>query len=400
MAKVMSVNCGSSSVKFKLYEMPAEKCLARGILECIGLPNSRVKIKYGQQQEFKAEKPFPDHAAAIHELLHLLKKLAIITDYHEITGVGHRVVAGGEEFNKSVIINEDVMQKIDKLSAIAPLHNPNNLIGIREFKRILPNAVAVAVFDTAFHQTLPEENYIYSVPFEWYEKYGARRYGAHGTSHHYVAQKAAEYFDKPLAQLKLITCHLGAGASMCAIKDGKSFDTSMGFTPLTGLTMASRAGDVDVSLIDYVMKQEKITDPDEMTAILNKKSGLLGISGVSPDMRDVLQAEKQDNQRAHLAVEIFIRNIVRYLGQYTFEMGGLDGIVFTAGIGENSDEIRQRVCERLHFAGIKLDEQANQQNKEGIISMPDSPVKVLRIATNEELMIAREVEKLKAKSEH
>lgn len=395
MEKTLVINSGSSTLKFKLYEMPEEKEIAKGVLERIGFDGSKIIIKYGDGQVYTEEKPLPDHGTAIQEMLKLLKELVIVKNFEEITGVGHRVVAGGEYFDRSVVIDDDVIQKIDELADFAPLHNPNNLIGITEFKKLLPNALSVAVFDTAFHQTLTEENYMYSTPYEWYEKYGVRRYGAHGTSHQYVAERAAEYLGKPLEDLKLITCHLGAGSSMCAIKDGKSFDTSMGFTPLTGITMGTRSGDVDFSLVAYVMKKMGTTDVDAVLDTLNKKSGLLGVSGRSLDMRDLQAAEKDGDKRSALAIKLFVKNIVRYVGQYYAEMGGLDGIVFTAGIGENESAIRKRIIDRLSFMGMEIDDQRNDANADGLISTDDSKIKVLRIPTDEELMIARDVEKLK-----
>ena len=286
-----------------------------------------------------------DHNQAVHVLLSLFKELKLINDFNEITGVGHRVVAGGEYFDKSVIVDEDVMNKIDELAEYAPLHNPAELVGIRVFKELLPNAVSVAVFDTAYHQTMPKTNYMYSIPYEWYEKYHVRKYGAHGTSHRYVAHEAAKLLDKPFEDLKIITCHLGAGASICATMNGKSFDTSMGFTPLAGITMATRAGDIDASLVSFMMEKLQINS-SEMIDILNHKAGLIGISGVSSDMRDVLAAA-DDNERAQLAVDIFVKNVVKYIGSYIAEMGGVDTIVFTAGIGENSTPIRKLVMERL-----------------------------------------------------
>ena len=395
MEKTLVINSGSSTLKFKLYSMPEEKEIAKGLLERIGFDGSKVKITYGNGDVYTEEKPLENHGEAIQVMLHLLKELKIVNDFNEITGVGHRVVAGGEYFDQSVIVDDDVIQKIDELADFAPLHNPNNLIGITEFKKLLPNAISVAVFDTAFHQTLPEENYMYSTPYEWYEDYKVRRYGAHGTSHQYVAERAAEYFDKPLEDLKLITCHLGAGSSMCAIKDGKSFDTSMGFTPLTGITMGTRSGDVDFSLVAYVMKKMNTTDVDAVLDTLNKKSGLLGVSGRSLDMRDLQAAEKDGDKRSALAIQLFVKNIVRYVGQYYAEMGGLDGIVFTAGIGENEGAIRKRIIDRLSFMGMEIDDAKNDANADGFISTADSKIKVLRIPTNEELMIARDVERLK-----
>lgn len=395
MEKTLVINSGSSTLKFKLYLMPEEKEIAKGLLERIGFDGSAIKIVYNDGKKYTEELPLANHAVAIKEMLRLLKELKIVDNFEEITGVGHRVVAGGEYFDQSVVIDDDVIQKIDELADFAPLHNPNNLIGIQEFKKLLPDATAVAVFDTAFHQTLPEENYMYSTPYEWYEKYGVRRYGAHGTSHQFVAEKAAEYLGKPLKDLKMITCHLGAGSSMCAIKDGKSFDTSMGFTPLTGITMGTRSGDVDFSLVAYVMKKMQTTDVDAILDTLNKKSGLLGVSGRSLDMRDLQAAEKNGDQRASLAIRLFIKNIVRYVGQYYAEMGGLDAIVFTAGIGENESAIRKRIIDRLSFMGVAMDDAKNDANVDGVVSTTDSKIAVLRVPTDEELMIARDVERLK-----
>lgn len=395
MEKTLVINSGSSTLKFKLYLMPEEKEIAKGLLERIGFDGSAIKIVYSDGKQYTEELPLANHAVAIKEMLRLLKELKIVDDFEEITGVGHRVVAGGEYFDQSVVIDDNVIQKIDELADFAPLHNPNNLIGIQEFKKLLPDATAVAVFDTAFHQTLPEENYMYSTPYEWYEKYGVRRYGAHGTSHQFVAEKAAEYLGKPLKDLKMITCHLGAGSSMCAIKDGKSFDTSMGFTPLTGITMGTRSGDVDFSLVAYVMKKMQTTDVDAILDTLNKKSGLLGVSGRSLDMRDLQAAEKDGDQRASLAIRLFVKNIVRYIGQYYVEMGGLDAIVFTAGIGENEGAIRKRVIDRLSFMGVAMDDAKNDANVDGVVSTANSKIAVLRVPTNEELMIARDVERLK-----
>lgn len=397
MEKTLVINSGSSTLKFKLYLMPEEKEIAKGLLERIGFDGSAIKIVYNDGKKYTEELPLANHAVAIKEMLRLLKKLKIVDNFEEITGVGHRVVAGGEYFDQSVVIDDDVIQKIDELADFAPLHNPNNLIGIQEFKKLLPDATAVAVFDTAFHQTLPEENYMYSTPYEWYEKYGVRRYGAHGTSHQFVAEKAAEYLGKPLKDLKMITCHLGAGSSMCAIKDGKSFDTSMGFTPLTGITMGTRSGDVDFSLVAYVMKKMQTTDVDAILDTLNKKSGLLGVSGRSLDMRDLQAAEKDGDRRASLAIRLFIKNIVRYVGQYYAEMGGLDAIVFTAGIGENESAIRKRIIDRLSFMGVAMDDAKNDANVDGVVSTTDSKIAVLRVPTDEELMIARDVERLKNK---
>lgn len=392
MEKILSINSGSSSLKFKLFAMPDEKVLAKGLFDRIGIDNSRVTIKY-DGKKYDEQRELKDHSQAVHVLLSLFKELKLINDFNEITGVGHRVVAGGEYFDKSVIVDEDVMNKIDELAEYAPLHNPAELVGIRVFKELLPNAVSVAVFDTAYHQTMPKANYMYSIPYEWYEKYHVRKYGAHGTSHRYVAHEAAKLLNKPFEDLKIITCHLGAGASICATMNGKSFDTSMGFTPLAGITMATRAGDIDASLVSFMMEKLQINS-SEMIDILNHKAGLIGISGVSSDMRDVLAAA-DDNERAQLAVDIFVKNVVKYIGSYIAEMGGVDTIVFTAGIGENSTPIRRLVMERLAYLGITIDEEENSKHgSAGVISGDDSTIKVLRIPTNEELMIARDVQKL------
>lgn len=392
----MAVNAGSSSLKFQLLEMPAEQVIAKGQIERIGLKDSIVTIKYGDGQKFETIEDIDNHEIGINKLLQSLLDLHIITDFNEITGVGHRVVAGGEWFNQSVVVTENVLEKIDRLAEYAPLHNPANAMGIRVFQKLLPNAISVAVFDTAFHQTMPKENYLYSLPYQYYTRYGARKYGAHGTSHRYVAERAAVMLDKPLTDLKLITLHLGAGASITAIKDGKSFDTSMGFTPLAGITMATRSGDVDPSLIYYIQEHEKLSNA-EMLKILNGKSGLLGISSISSDMRDLLDVI-DTNDHAKLAIDIFVNRVVKYIGQYVAEMGGIDAIVFTAGIGENSVPLRKMIIDKLGYFGIKLDEKQNEKRGSEIeISTSDSAVKALMIPTNEELMIARDVETLKNK---
>jgi acetate kinase len=393
MAKTMAVNAGSSSLKFQLIEMPEEQVIAKGQIERIGLSDSIFTLKFdGQKIEFVQD--IEDHAAAINLLLEQFKANEIVKDLKEITGVGHRVVAGGEWFNKSVVVDDEVLNKIDRLAAYAPLHNPANAMGIRVFQKLLPDALSVAVFDTAFHQTLPRENYLYSLPYEYYTKYGARKYGAHGTSHRYVANRAADLMGKKLEDLKLITLHLGAGASITAVKNGKSYDTSMGFTPLAGLTMATRSGDVDPSLIYYIQEHEGLTN-EQMLNILNTKSGLLGISTLSADMRD-LEEVVDTNEHAKLAIDIFINRVIRYVGQYVAEMGGVDGFVFTAGVGENADYLRKQVSEAFAFMGVKIDDEKNsERGHENIISTPDSSVTVMMIPTNEELMIARDVEMLK-----
>ncbi|WP_270334795.1 acetate/propionate family kinase [Ligilactobacillus acidipiscis] len=395
--EILAVNSGSSSFKFKLFVMPEEKVIASGQIERIGQMGSIVTIKHHDGEKYERKDNIKNHKEAVQELMDLLLELRIIKDYSEIDGVGHRVVAGGEYFDHSVIVDENVIAKIHEIAEMAPLHNPANLVGIEAFKKILPQATSVVVFDTAFHQTIPEENFIYSVPYEWYEKYGVRRYGAHGTSHRYVAGEAAKLLGRPLEDLKLVSCHIGAGASICAIKNGKSFDTSMGFTPLTGVTMATRSGDVDVAMISYMMEKLNIDSMTEMIYMLNKESGLLGISGVSQDSRDILQVAHA-NHRAQLSLDILVKDVVKYIGQYTFEMGGLDGIIFTAGVGENSDEIRAAILERLGFLGITIDQEENQKRGvTNIISGPDSKITVMRIQTDEEVMIARDVMDLSQK---
>lgn len=395
--EILAVNSGSSSFKFKLFIMPEEKVIASGQIERIGQTGSIVTIKHHDGEKYERKDNIKNHKEAVQELMDLLLELRIIKDYSEIDGVGHRVVAGGEYFDHSVIVDDNVIAKIHEIAEMAPLHNPANLVGIEAFKKILPQATSVVVFDTAFHQTIPEENFIYSVPYEWYEKYGVRRYGAHGTSHRYVAGEAAKLLRRPLEDLKLVSCHIGAGASICAIKNGKSFDTSMGFTPLTGVTMATRSGDVDVAMISYMMEKLSMDSMTEMIYMLNKESGLLGISGVSQDSRDILQVAHA-NHRAQLSLDILVKDVVKYIGQYTFEMGGLDGIIFTAGVGENSDEIRAAILERLGFLGITIDQEENQKRGvTNIISGPDSKITVMRIQTDEEVMIARDVMNLSQK---
>ena len=395
MAKTLAINAGSSSLKFQLLEMPAETVIAKGQIERIGLPESVFTMKFnGEKTEIVRD--IADHKEAIEEMLEQFRAQNV-ADKSEITGVGHRVVAGGEWFNKSVIVDEEVLHKIHRLADYAPLHNPANATGIEVFQELLPDAISVADFDTAFHQTLPRENYLYPLPYEYYTKYGARKYGAHGTSHRYVAERTADILGKPLEELKIITLHLGAGASITAIKDGKSFDTSMGFTPLAGLMMATRAGDVDPSLIYYIQEREGLSN-GEMLKILNNKSGLLGVSTLSSDMRD-LEEVADTNEHAKLALDMFLNRVIRYLGQYTFEMGGVDAIVFTAGIGENAANVREDIIDRLDFLGIKLDKEANNvRGVERVISTDDSTAKVLLVPTNEELEIARDVERLKAQA--
>lgn len=395
MTKTIAINAGSSSLKWKLYTMPQEEVLASGIVERIGLNDSIFTIKYDDGKKYETVVDIDDHEIAVEMLLEQLTELSIIKDFNEITGVGHRVVAGGEIFEDSALVTDEVIQQIEDLSEFAPLHNPANATGIKAFRKILPEITSVAVFDTSFHTTMPEVNYLYSLPMEYYEKHNARKYGAHGTSHKYVSEKAAEMLGKPIEDLKIITCHLGNGASITAVEGGKSVDTSMGFTPLAGVTMGTRTGDIDASLLPFLMRKEGIETIEEMIYILNNKSGLFGISGISSDMRDLENAE-ETNERAAIALRIFEDRVRKYVGSYAATMNGVDAIVFTAGIGENGIDTRKNIIDGLTFLGVELDDEKNNvRGKEAIISKDDSKVKVLLVPTDEEVMIARDVEKFK-----
>lgn len=395
MSKTIAINAGSSSLKFTLFEMPEEKVIASGIIERIGLKDSIFTTKY-KGEKYNVVEDIENHEIAIKEVMNKLIELGVISNYEEIEGVGHRVVAGGEDFKESALIDDEVLAKIERLADLAPLHNPANATGIKAFKKILPNITSVAVFDTSFHTSMPAENFLYSLPMEYYEKHAARKYGAHGTSHQYVSERAADMLDRPLEDLKLITCHLGNGGSITAVEGGKSIDTSMGFTPLAGITMGTRTGDIDASIIPYLMEKEGITDINEMINIFNKKSGLLGLSGVSSDMRDVEDAAAEGNERAQIALDIFYNRVQKYIGQYIALMNGVDAIIFTAGIGENSPETRQIIIDGINWFGAEIDEERNSvRGEERIISTDDSKIKVLLIPTDEEVMIARDVERLK-----
>ena len=396
MAKTMAINAGSSSLKWTLYEMPAEETIASGIVERIGLNNSIFTIKYDDGKKYEDVLDINNHEIAVELLLEKLDELGVLTDINEIEGVGHRVVAGGEIFAESALITDEVVDQIESLNALAPLHNPANVTGIRAFKKVLPNITSVAVFDTSFHQTMPAVNYLYSLPYEYYEDFDARKYGAHGTSHQFVAERAAEILDKPFEDLNIITCHLGNGASITAVEKGQSIDTSMGFTPLAGVTMGTRTGDIDASLIPYLMNRLELTDVQDMIDIFNNQSGLKGISGVSSDMRDLEAAEAEGNERAEIALRMFEDRVRNYVAQYMVKMEGVDAIVFTAGIGENAPETRANIIKNFNFLGIELDEERNNvRGKERIISTDDSKVKVILIPTDEELVIARDVEYFK-----
>lgn len=393
MVKVLAINAGSSTLKWKLFEMPQETEIASGMVDRLGLPGSKFIVKFNGQKT-KEDIDIPNQDVAVNLLLQRLSESGIIDDINEIKGVGHRVVAGGEFFKQSAEVTPENLEKILELADYAPLHNPNEAKGIEAFQKALPDAKEVAVFDTSFHTSMPNVNYLYSLPLDYYKKYGARKYGAHGTSHRYVSQRAAEILGVPLESQKMITMHLGSGASITAIKDGKSFDTSMGFTPLAGLTMSTRSGDIDASLVAYLMEKLNIQDINDMINILNQKSGLLGISGLSPDMRDLLKT-REDRPESQLAIDIYVNRLIKYIGSYVAEMNGVDTLVFTAGTGEGSIPIREMVVERLGFIGAKLDEEANNvEAEERIISTPDSKVKVLIVPTNEELMIVRDTVQL------
>jgi acetate kinase len=393
MSKIIAINAGSSSLKFQLFEMPSEKVLTKGLVERIGFEDAVFNITVNGEKQ-KEVTSIPDHAVAVKLLLDKLINLGIISSFDEIDGIGHRVVHGGEKFSDSALITDETLKTIEELSDLAPLHNPANIVGIKAFKEVLPNVPAVAVFDTAFHQTMPEQSFLYSLPYEYYEKFGIRKYGFHGTSHKYVTQRAAELLGRPIEQLRLISCHLGNGASIAAVEGGKSIDTSMGFTPLAGVAMGTRSGNIDPALIPYIMEKTGKT-AEEVVEILNKKSGMLGISGFSSDLRDIEQAAEEGNERAELALEVFASRIHKYIGSYAARMCGVDAIIFTAGIGENSDVVRAKVLRGLEFMGVYWDPALNKvRGEEAFISYPHSPVKVLVIPTNEEVMIARDVVRL------
>ena len=387
--KILVINCGSSSLKYQLIDMDGEKVLCKGLCERIGMESSMITH---EANGHKATTPaiFPTHTEAFAEVV---KKMTTgegkcIDDVSEISAIGHRVVHGGEKFKASCLITDEVINTIRELSPLAPLHNPAGILGIEAARKVFGNVPMVAVFDTAFHSTMPPKAYMYAIPYEYYEKYGVRRYGFHGTSHKYVAQRAAAMLGKPIEELKLISCHLGNGSSITAINGGKSVDTSMGFTPLAGLPMGTRAGDLDAGILQYLMNKYDM-NIDTMLDILNKKSGVQGVSGVSSDFRDLENAHKEGNERAGLAVDMFNYGVKKLIGAYAAAMGGVDAIIFTAGVGENSASQRLDIASGLEFMGVKMDAEANNvRGKEAVISAADSKVKVLLIPTNEELMIA------------
>ena len=388
---ILVINCGSSSLKYQLINSETEGVLAKGLCERIGIDGMLTYQPEGGEKE-KSEIAMPTHTEAINAVLAALtnEKSGVIKSLSEVGAVGHRVVHGGEKFTSSCLINDESMKAIEECNDLAPLHNPANLIGIRACQELMPGVPMVAVFDTAFHQTMPDVAYTYGIPYEYYEKYKVRRYGFHGTSHSYVSKRTAEIVGKPYDQMKVIVCHLGNGASISAVNCGKSVDTSMGLTPLEGLVMGTRSGDLDPAIIDFVGKKEGLS-LDEMNEVLNKKSGMLGISGVSSDGRDLEAAAETGNKRAQLALDVFDYRVIKYIGAYAAAMNGVDAIAFTAGIGENNIKMRKDVCSSLTYLGVKLDEEKNNvRGEERIISADDSKVQVLLVPTNEELAIARE----------
>ncbi|CAJ1193675.1 acetate kinase [Companilactobacillus paralimentarius DSM 13238 = JCM 10415] len=387
--KIMAINAGSSTLKWKLFEMPEKKTIASGMIDRLGTPKSIFKLKYNGQK-IQREEAIKSNDIAVLSILDALKDMKIIEKFSDIVAFGHRVVAGGEYFKKSEIITDANLKKIQELAEYAPLHNKVEAYYIDVFKKLVPKAIQVAVFDTSFFVDIPETNYLYSVDLEDYKKYHVRRYGAHGTSHRYIAQRLNEIVEGGIDDKNVIILHLGSGASISAIKHGKAFDISMGFTPLAGIMMSSRSGDIDFSIIPYLMKKLGIKDVSEMIDILNHKSGLLGISGVSPDMRDI-EAVEDTNTRAKLSLEMYRNRILKFIGSYTAEMGGVDVIAFTAGVGENSTEVRGDIMSGLEYMGLKIDKEKNKQNgAENRITTDDSKVTAYTIPTNEELMIAQD----------
>lgn len=394
--KIFVVNCGSSSLKYQLINMENEEVEAKGLVERIGIPGSVLKHQPQNGEKAVIEEDMPTHKEALKHVIDALmnENYGVIKSMNEINAVGHRVVHAGEKFAYSVVINDEVVNALKECIELAPLHNPPNIIGIEACQQLMPDVPMVGVFDTAFHQTMPKEAFIYALPYELYEKYGIRRYGFHGTSHKYVAQRAASMLGKNIEDLKIVTCHLGNGASVAAVKEGKSVDTSMGFTPLEGLAMGTRCGDIDPAIVKFIMEKEGL-DLAGVDSLMNKKSGVLGISGVSSDFRDIEEAGEKGNDRADLALNVFAYKVRKYIGAYAAAMGGIDAIVFTAGLGENSASMRAAICKGLEFLGVEVDSEKNNiRGKETEVSKAGAKVKVLLIPTNEELMIARDTKSL------
>ncbi len=395
--KILVLNCGSSSVKYKLIDTDAEKTLAEGGVEKIGLPDGFLKFKRPDGSKEIKELGHIDHRQAVQAILDILTdpKEGCIKSFSEIDAVGHRVVHGGEKFNKSVLITDEVIQQVKDCYPLAPLHNPANITGIEAITSLMPGVPQVGVFDTAFHQTMPAKSYMYPLPYKYYLEDGVRRYGFHGTSHRYVSARAAEFLGRDINNLKMVTCHIGNGGSITAVLNGKSVDTSMGLTPTEGLMMGTRVGDVDPGVITFLMEKHNL-NAKEVQTLINKESGVLGVSGISNDMREIEAADNAGDPRAHLALEIYEQRIIKYVGAYAAEMGGLDVIVFTGGVGENQTGVRKNVCAPLGFMGVELNEELNAKTRgtETLISTPASKVAVVVIPTDEELMIARDTREI------
>lgn len=391
--KILVLNCGSSSIKYKLYNMDDESVLAQGGIEKIGLPGSFLKLKLPNGEKKVLDKDIPEHTTGVEFIFQVLTdpEIGALKSLNELDAVGHRMVHGGEKFNKSVVLNKEVLDAFIACNDLAPLHNPANLKGVDAVSALLPNIPQVGVFDTAFHQTMPAYAYMYAIPYEMYEKYGVRRYGFHGTSHRYVSKRVCEYLGLPVEGTRIITCHVGNGGSISAVKDGKCIDTTMGLTPLEGLMMGTRAGDIDGGAVTFIMEKEHLT-PTEMSNLLNKKSGLAGVSGISSDMREVNGAAAQGNERCRLALDMYSYRIKKYVGAYAAALGGVDVILFTGGVGENQADIREAVCSGLEYMGVHIDADKNNATRgdEAVISTADSAVKVCVIPTDEELMIAKD----------
>ena len=384
--KILVLNCGSSSIKYALYDMDSKTVMTSGGAERVGLDGAFVKVKLANGEKKTVMHDIPEHTEGVKFIFSLLvdPEIGVIKDLKEINAVGHRMVHGGEKFNKSVLLTDEVLKVFEECTDLAPLHNPANLKGVRAVQELMPGLPQVGVFDTAFHQTMPKEAYMYAVPYELYEKYGVRRYGFHGTSHRYVSQRVCEFLNVKPEGKKIITCHIGNGASIAAVKDGKCIDTSMGLTPLEGLVMGTRSGDIDGGAITFIQKKLGL-DADGMSNLLNKKSGMLGLTGISSDMREIDSACKAGNERAKLAIEMYNYRIRKYIGAYAAAMDGCDIIVFTAGVGENQASMREKVCEGLSFMGVKVDVEKNSgiHGEEAVISTPDSKVTVVVIPTDE-----------------
>lgn len=390
--KVLVINCGSSSLKFQLINSEDDSVLAKGLCERIGLEGSRLVYNKASQEKEIINEDMPNHKRAVELVIAALtdKNKGVIESLKDVDAVGHRIVHGGEKFAKSVLIDDEVIKAIEECNELAPLHNPANLIGIKSCRELMPDTPMVAVFDTAFHQTMPAKAYLYGLPYKYYEDYKVRRYGFHGTSHGFVSAKTAQLLGKPYEELKTIVCHLGNGASICAVANGKSVDTSMGLTPLEGLIMGTRSGSIDPAIVEFLANKENKT-VEEVMNILNKESGVLGLSGIGSDFRDIMDAMEKGDKRAGLTIEAYCYQVVKYIGAYTAAMNGVDAIAFTAGLGENNSYIRKEICSYLRYLGVKIDDKQNEKRGEDvIISTEDSKVKVLVVPTNEELKIAKE----------